>query len=34
MVARDVLIVANPAARNGEAQAMIPVVADIIRSHG
>lgn len=31
---REVLIVANPAARNGKARAMIPVAADILRSHG
>ncbi|KRE39348.1 lipid kinase [Janibacter sp. Soil728] len=34
MTAREALIVANPAARNGEAKAMVPVAADILRSHG
>ncbi|NYF98517.1 diacylglycerol/lipid kinase family protein [Janibacter cremeus] len=34
MVARDALIVANPAARNGRARASVPGVADILRSHG
>ncbi len=34
METRDALIVANPAARNGETRAMIPVAADILRSHG
>lgn len=34
MQARDALIIANPAARNGEARAMIPVAADVLRAHG
>lgn len=34
MTARDALIVANPAARNGRTRAMVPVAADILRSHG
>lgn len=31
---RDVLIVANPTARNGETADLIPVVVEILRSHG
>lgn len=31
---RDVLIVANPTARNGETKGLIPVTAEILRSHG
>lgn len=34
MTAREVLIIANPAARNGETTAMIPVAVEILRSHG
>lgn len=34
MEPREALIVANPAARNGQAKAMVPVVVDILRSHG
>ena len=31
---REALIVANPTARNGRAEAMVPVAADILRGHG
>ncbi|WP_338748894.1 diacylglycerol/lipid kinase family protein [Janibacter alittae] len=34
MSIRDALIVANPAARNGETRTLIPVAADILRAHG
>lgn len=34
MTPRDALIVANPAARNGQVRAMVPVAVDILRSHG
>ena len=34
MTVRDTLLVVNPAARNGQAEARIPQVADILRSHG
>lgn len=34
MAAREVLVVANPAARNGAAAAMVPGLVDILRAHG